>query len=108
MDPGHVHLPGIGDIFIDLLYPHHCDPADVLRMAEIYREVYRNDPAWLEQLQCPKCRKVFGPANYSNINGVPVCDACPCNPPLVEMWTTRNILMEEFYGHILEQNNFVC
>ncbi len=108
MNPGHVHLPGIGDIFIDLLDPHHCDPRDVLSMAETYREVYRTDSAWLEEFQCPKCHKVFGPLGNKEVHGILVCNNCPCNPPLVEMWTIPNILSEQFYNHICEQSQFVC
>lgn len=108
MDPGHIHLSGIGDVSIELLDPQHCDPRDVLSMAETYQKVYRTDSAWLEEFQCPKCGKVFGPNGHKEVCGIPVCNDCPCNPPLVEMWTVRNILLEEFYGHICEQSQFIC
>ncbi|MCX6784327.1 MAG: hypothetical protein NTV81_00075 [Candidatus Komeilibacteria bacterium] len=98
----------LGEISLELLDPQNCNPRDILSMAETYREVYRTDSEWLEEFQCPNCRKVFGPTNNRVVQGILVCNGCAGPVPLVEMWTIRNILMEDFYGQISQRENFVC
>ena len=79
----------------------HCGPVDILGLVQTYKDVYGGDPKWNEHLRCPNCGENFGRDVEAEI-----CPHCDPHPPLVEFWTTAQVLTD-FY-HEMSLPHAVC